>query len=279
MTRVPGPLRGTRGLATVIPLLLVLSMVEPLFPRGFPLAVTTLPLAVLLAVALATLPAEATRAIRHARAHAGRAHPARALAWSLLLPLLLTLALQPRLFLAAYGIPHLSPLTGIATPAIQQRVAAGFLYALLLVPVAYLRVVEWYRGAADLAPPKRPRAPWDRSLLPALTLLLAILWAALLAPFHGRFPLLSWPPDVTLYAAGVQGLSAVAYTLVVPLTLFAAIAAHAAFLEEVHRGRTWRAVAPSAALAAAHILLCLLATALAAYNALWIVSYESAARF
>lgn len=270
--------RGTRSLASAGGLVLLLTITEPLLPGVLLPGFTGLALA-LLAIGVLTLPRETAAAQQ--RLGAGLAEPGteRRLARLLALPLLLVVLLLPRLFLAAYGIPHLTPASGLLLPSMVRRIALIFLAAVLLVPVW-----AFHRARSRLGPGPVPR-PRDlhatdleddrRELLLGCLFVLGAVWLLLLRSFWWPFSLLDWPPGLSSLAAA-RGVTALAFTLVVPAVLFAGLALHGELLRQV-----WR-LAPSprrsrlVGLAIGHVALLLIALALHAYDLLWVAKYQVA---
>lgn len=269
---------GTRGLSVALPLLLLLALVEPLLPAAFPHIVIVAPLFALLLASAATLPREGVAAQARAKAlmddEAANTKLLLRLAW----PGLLVIVLSPRIFLAALGIPHLSPLAGLVTPSVLQRAATVFLLATMLLPLVYLRST-W--GYARHIEPVRPKfteqagfPPGSRDALLAFTVLLAVTWAWLLEPFWRPFTLFDWPPSLDSLASGPRGLARLTFTLLVPLPLLMTLSAHLALLHELWLARRLREQADLATLAGLHVGLTLVAVALHAYDALWVVRYH-----
>lgn len=276
---VPDAVEGTRGLLWANGLLLLAAMLEPALPAGFPRWLVTIPALLLLLAGLVTLPWEGLAAQQRAREHAAARdwRPiAKHLAW-----LGVTVALLlPRLFLGAYGVPHLNPLVGIVPQQWLVRAATVFLFVVLLAPLLYLRGGRL--GAAWPTVPAGTRSgPGLRgrdTLLVGLALLLAA-WAFVLHPFWAPFSLLQWPPALWSLTAGARGMAALAFALIPPAVYFLALTAQAtlvkALLEQTRDATRDRCLAA----ALAHVLLTLTAAFLHGYDLLWIARYESLAQF
>ncbi len=285
LARLVHALHGSRGLLVAVPALMALSLIEPLLPPEVRTTILTVPLMLLVAAALATLPREAAAAqhvVRDLQANGlSVARMARRAAW----PAIVCVLLLPRVFLAAVGIPHLNPLTGLVLPSITQTVATAFLFLLLLVPVLYLRGLRHYSaGAGAASAARRPvhLARDDpqhrtRDALLVLTLVSGVFWAWLLHPFWQPFSLLAWPPGLGSLES-VRGVASLTYTLALPLVLLQTMAIHLDVIRDVwetgagalsrHRGLV--------AAATAHVVLALGAIALHAYDVLWVVRYQAA---
>lgn len=276
-------IHGTRSLALAVTLLLVLSLTEPLFPQGLGRIVYTLPVFVLAVVGLLTLPREAVAMQARVQRMVVQPGAAPALARHLAFPVVLLLLLAPSIFLAAYGIPHLSPLTGLVTPEIQQRVAVAFLFLLLLLPVLQLRFSRRY------APEIKTRRPKDlpplafehrqRDLLQVLQFILIVVWLLVLVPFWSPFSLFQWPPGFGSFSYGVRGVATLAYSVFLPSMLFMHAATHAQALRHLVRETDWRQELVDVALLVLHILGSIGAILLHAYDLLWIARYQSAVGF
>lgn len=270
-------LRGTRSLGAAGGLVLLLTLIEPLLPDWLMPGFTGLAV-VLLAIGLVTLPRETAAAQQHVPATLGQDTP-RHLARLLVLPVLLVVLLLPRLFLAAYGIPHLAPTSGLLLPTIVRRVALVFLAAVLLVPIWAFHQAKTRLGPGPVARPRDldPAALEDdrRELLMACTVVVGVVWLVLLHSFWAPFSLLDWPPGVGSLA-GARGVAAVAFTLVVPATLFAGTALQGELLRAAWALPASPARSRLLALVALHLALLLGALALHAYDLLWIAKYQSA---
>lgn len=266
--------RGTRALAVCGFLLLALAILEPALPGSMSRLWLVLPVVTLLVLGLLTLPVEGVVAQQRARALLQHPRPVKPMVQRLVWIALLCILLLPPLFLAAYGIPHLNPFTGLLLPTIQRRISLGFLYFVLLIPIFYLRSSRRYAPTIRRGDPE----PRTRDGLLVMTYGLGVAWAILLEPFWRPFSLLVWPPDLSSLVAGVRGVAAIAFTLVIPLVLFMSLAAHLEMLRAIWKmgPKEWRARRPLVALAAVHIALILLAVVLHAYDLLWIVRYQAA---
>lgn len=276
-------MHGTRGLFLAGVALLLLALLEPLLPDRTPLAWVVFPVFVLLAAGLATLPREGVAAQWRARdlLTEPRAVPrmARRLAW----PALLNVLLLPKVFLALYGIPHLSPFTGLLLPDIVRRVAVVLLFVLLLIPILYLRSSRIY------APDIKARRPKDlahsdgshaaREVLLWMQAAIVVAWGWMTWPFWRPFPLLAWPPGAASFGLDVRGVGSIAFAIAIPVLLWTTMVAHLALLRDLRTQRRWRKHPGRTLLASAHVVLAILAIVLHAYNMLWIVRYRSAALF
>lgn len=276
-------IHGTRSLGLAVVLLLLLTLAEPVFPQGLGRVTYTLPVFVLALIGLLTLPREAVAMQLRVQKLVLEPGAAAALARHLAYPLALLLLLAPTVFLAAYGIPHLSPLTGLVTPEIQQRVAVAYLFLLLLVPVLQLRSSRRY--APEIAT-RRPRdlpplafEHRQRDLLQALQLTLIVVWLLVLVPFWSPFSLFQWLPDLDSFTAGVRGVATLAYAIFLPTMLFMHAATHAQALRHLVREGDWREETADVVLLLLHILASLGAILLHAYDVLWIARYQSAVGF
>lgn len=276
---VPDAIEGTRGLLWGTAILLLAAMTEPALPSGFPRVAFTVPALVLLAVGLATLPREGVAAQERAVAMA------EACDWRPILKRLLWLGLAvllllPRLFLGAYGIPHLNPLVGIVPQQWLVRIATVFLFVVLLLPTLYLRA-----GRTGHSWPKPP--PGDdgtptqrrRDTLLVGAALILVVWGLLLRPFWSPFSLLMWPPQLWSLSAGARGVAALAFAVLPPTVLFMALNAQVALLRRLEQAGRSPARDRCMAAAALHVLLTLAAALLHGYDLLWIARYQNLAQF
>ncbi|MEK6976569.1 MAG: hypothetical protein AABY18_09535 [Candidatus Thermoplasmatota archaeon] len=276
---IPDAIEGTRGLLLGTALLLVAAMLEPALPATFPRWLFTIPALTLLVTGLCTLPREGLAAQERALtlAEAGEwRHILARIPWLAVAVVLLL----PRLFLGAYGIPHLNPLVGLVPQQWVVRLATVFLFVVLLVPILYLRAgrhgAVWPRQS-DLheGDPKLRRR--DTLLVGVAAML--VVWALLLEPFWAPFSLLQWPPQLWSLAAGSRGVAALAFALLPPVVLFMALSAQVALARRLlHQPRT-PARDRCIAAAGAHLLFILTAAFLHGYDLLWIARYESLAQF
>ena len=275
---VPDPIEGTRGLLWGLALLLLAATTEPALPATFPRWTFTIPAIALLLTGLATMPREGLAAQERALelASAGDARtmlkrlPWLALAVALLLP---------RLFLGAYGVPHLNPLVGLVPQQWLVRLATVFLFVILLLPALYLRAgrhgAKWPREHDHEGSPGQRRRD---TLLVGLALLL-VVWALLLKPFWAPFSLLQWPPELWSLSAGSRGVAALAFAVLPPAVLFMSLSAQVAVLRRLlHAGRD-PARDRCIAVASIHVALILTAAFLHGYDILWVARYESLAQF
>lgn len=270
---------GTRGLLSGTALLLLAAMLEPALPGGFPRWLITVPALVLLVAGLVTLPWEGLaaqdRALEHAAARQWRPI-AKHLGWLVVTVVLLL----PRLFLAAYGVPHLNPLVGLVPQQWLVRAATVFLFLVLLAPLLYLRGGRL--GASWPAIPPAPRVGVGLrrrdTLLVGLALVL-VVWALVLHAFWAPFSLLQWPPQLWSLTSGARGLASLTFAVLPPAVYFLALTAQAtqfkALLMQPRDATRDRCLAATGA----HILLTLTAAFLHGYDLLWIARYESLAQF
>ncbi|HET6398360.1 MAG TPA: hypothetical protein VFH47_02265 [Candidatus Thermoplasmatota archaeon] len=271
-------LRGTRGLLLGAVGLLLLTLLEPALPPATDLAWLVAPVLVVLANGLATLPREGVTLQHRAVAVLAHGHPEPQMRRRLAYIVALDVLLLPRIFLAAYGVPSLNPLTGLVSAGILARVSVTFVFVVLLLPILYLRSNRRY--APHLHPQRPKDLPPDhpdhrtRDLLVLQVAALVLGFALLLRPFWSPFTLLEWPPSLASLNAGPAGVHRLAFALLVPVLLFLTVAAHAQLLFRLGKDG-WRARRGVAGLAAAHIALSLLGIALHAYDLLWIVRYQS----
>jgi len=160
-----------------------------------------------------------------------------------------------------------------------RRIALVFLAAVLLVPILGFRQVRHRLGPGPVLRPKdlQPTDLEDdrRELLLAGIVLLGAVWLLLLQAFWSPFSLLAWPPGFGSFGSA-RGVTALAFTLVVPAVLFAGTAIQAELLRAIRKLAPSRARARLAGLAATHLLLLLTALALHAYDLLWIAKYQAA---
>ena len=276
MRAVPDAVEGSRGLLWGTGLLLLAALLEPGLPTGFPKWLFTIPALTLLVAGLLTLPHEGV-ALQDRLIGLGEAGDARGLLRPVVWLGLAVLLLLPRLFLGAYGIPHLNPLVGLVPTPWVVRVATAFLFVVLLMPTLYLRAgrvgSQWPAAPVDEALQRR------RDTLLVAAMLLLVVWALLLRPFWSPFSLLHWPPQLWSLTAGSRGVAALAFALVPPAVLLMALNAQAALLRRLARAP--RSPQRDRCLAAAwlHVALVLLAAFLHGYDLLWIARYESLAQF
>ncbi|HLF16587.1 MAG TPA: hypothetical protein VI796_04050 [Candidatus Thermoplasmatota archaeon] len=274
---------GTRGLGLSAALLLVFAILEPGFPPTFPRAAVMAPCFALLATGLLTLPREGVAAQDRALALLDHPRPLRPMTWRLVWLLLAVGLLLPRLFLAAYGIPHLSPLTGLLLPDWQRRIALIFLFVAMLVPILYLRSSRLY------APTIRVRRPVEidrvegfmdrRDMLMILTYALLGVWILLLRPFWQPFSLLEWPVSFHSFTQGTRGVAAFGFAITLPMVMFMSLVAHLTLLRRLRKAQGWPHRPQVQAMAILHVALILLVVFLHAYDLLWIVRYNSLSGF
>ncbi len=276
-------IRGSRSLLAVGILTLLLSLVEPALPANATHLPWTLPLFLLLIVGVATLPREGVAVRQRALALASDERGDRKLWRHLWWPLTLCVLLLPRLFLGAYGIPHMSPLTGLLLPTMQRRIALAFLAIVVIVPVLSLRRTRRYDPSVATRRPRdlrtQPELGSTRDGLLLCVMAITLIWLLLLRNFWQPFSPLDWPPTLDSLAAGSRGVTAVAFALIIPLVLFLSIQGHAGLVRAVWRAPTTPLRSRILGFTSLHLLLDGLAVALHAYNLLWIVRYQAATGF
>lgn len=272
-------IHGTRGLLVTGILLLALSIIEPFLPAAVPRILYTLPMAVVLAVAVVTLAREGV-AIQDRLLHLGHRADATARLWKhAVIPAVVVVLLLPDLFLAAYGIPHMSPLTGLVLPDVQHRIAVAYLYAILLL-------VAWsLRRTRRMAPNIRslPLRELDaahrtrRDILWWLSIGLITVWLVALSAFWQPFSLFAWPPGLESLRSGVRGLASITYAGALPVLLFVGASAHVRTAFRLWReGPALRRPVPWFAAIAA---LYLTAAMLHLYDLFWIARYQAQSLF
>lgn len=276
-------LHGTRGLMLGAAALLVLGLVDPILPPDLDRLLFVLPVFAVLVIGAATLAREGVAVQQRARALASTDAGSRRLAQTLVWPALLCILLAPRFFLAAYGIPHISPFTGLLLPAAQQRLTHVFLFVTVLVAALYLRSTKHYARHAVAKRPRElsrdDRSHQERDGLLWMSGITAAVYAWLLYPFWRPFSLLQWPPGLESLDAGSRGVASLTFSLVVPLVLFIVLAGHGALLYDMARRGEIRQRPWLTAWAALHALLGVAAAALHVYDLLWIAQYRAAAPF
>lgn len=274
---------GSRGLGIAVVAMFVLTIVEPVIPSGAARAMVTIPVFALGLTGLLTLPREGVAVQLRLRRLVQDAGAGRELAKALVFPFLLMVLLMPQSFLAAYGVPHFSPLTGLVLASFQRRVATAFLFGLLLLPIIHLRRTRRY--APDVTA-QRPMVLADqdpihhrRDVLVVLVLAVVLVWAALLWPFWKPFSLFAWPPSLQSFTVGIRGVAALAYSVFLPALLFIHLAAHAHGIRYLVAHAAWRTHWHRFTLLWIHVALGLVAAGLHIYNLLWIVRYQSLVGF
>lgn len=276
-------LHGSYGIFAGATLFLILAWAEPALPRGTDLLLFVGPLFLILAIGLITLPREGVAAQQRAVAVLSSPDGPQVMARRLIWPIALCILLAPRIFLAAYGVPHLNPLTGVITPGVQLRLTVTFLFGVLLVPALYLRASRRYAPQIKTSRPSELEqndfTHTQRDLLLAMTGLLLIAWAWLLRPFWFPFSLFGWPPSLASLHEGARGVGSVAFALIIPAMLWMSLAAHLGTLWTVGRGGTWSEHRRCVMLAALHIGFIVFAIVLHIYDLLWIAQYRRAVGF
>lgn len=275
-------LRGTRGLTVAAALLLLAAAVEPALPAAFPNIVYALPLLLLLAVGLLTLPREAIAVQGRARSLLDEPEAPRRMVKRAFWGALVVLALAPNLFLAVQGVPHLSPLAGLALPGLIRWVGLLGLAVTLLLVVLYLRSSRSYAPSiATRRPREFDEAERDRwGVLVVLIFLVVVAWGWMLQGFWRPFSLFQWHGgDLGGYFAsltlGARGIAGIAFAVLPPALLFIVLSAHAELLWQIRRQRAWRQQQQVAALATLHVAFCLLGIVMHTYNLLWLVRFRS----
>jgi hypothetical protein len=276
-------LHGTRGLSVAATSLLVLALVEGFLPPGLDLTFVMVPVVAILAIGLFTLPREGVAAQQRARSLLTDAEAPNKMIRRMIWLVLLVVLLLPRVFLGLYGIPHMSPLTGLLEPSLHRRITLVAIYCVLLVSILYLRSGRRYaphivpQRPKDLS--KQDRSHSRRDVLLGLVVAILVLWSWLLYGFWRPFSLLEWPPSLDSLGQGVRGVSSIAFALVIPATLFVTAVAHLSLLHDIWREGQWRRRATLASLSGVHVAIAFLAIALHVYDLLWIVRYQSLTLF
>ncbi|MGB0652856.1 MAG: hypothetical protein ACPGQL_06610 [Thermoplasmatota archaeon] len=268
-------LAGTRGLAVALPTLVAISWLQGFLPNDFDVTLLTVPLALLVAWALLSVPREGARALVAARAEGlMAAFDASRLRRDLVAPGLLVVLLLPRLFLGFYGIPHMSPLAGLVLASITRRVAA---LAIVLVVWAAAATLRRHAKRTDVATPSLRRR--DAQVIAVWGLVL--VWLVLLHPFWAPFGPLGWPPAFTDLGR-IDALLRVTMSVAVPVLLFPVLVVHAERVKQLIRRRAAGEALPGVGLLSLfglQVLLALGAVALHTYVLLWIANYHAATGF
>ncbi len=276
-------IHGTRGLAIGGAGLLVLGLWQPLLPAEWSRFWLVLPVFAVLITGLATLPREGVAVQQRARALVRHDDAARRLARTLLWPILLLIILTPRIFLAIFGIPHLTPLTGLTIPSVQQRLTHVLLFAVILIVVAYMRSTRRYASHVLAKRPRElsrdDRSHQERDALLWLGLALLVAYLFLLRSFWQPFSLLQWPPDLDSMRVGVRGVTSIVFSIAVPMVAFTTVSGHASLMRDLIRKGIWQEHPGVFGLAAAHVAAGLACVAMHAYNLLWIAQYRASAPF
>ncbi len=274
---------GTRGLTAAVLAMLALTLIEPAVPAGFARAILAAPVFLLGVVALATLPREGVAVQLRLRRLVEDKGAGRQLGRDLAWPAILVVLLLPQAFLAAYGIPHMSPLSGLVLPSMVRRMAAFFLFGLLLLPVLHMRRTRRYAPEVVSMRPvelrDRDGMHVRRDVLLGLMGVVAFVWLSVLEAFWAPFSLLAWPPTFASFGQGIRAVAAVAYTLFLPVVLFVHLSAHAQGLRYLIQHGKWRTHRWRFTALWLHVALGIAATALHIYNLLWIVRYQNAVGF
>lgn len=274
--------RGTRGLTVAAGLLVVFAALEPTFEDWFPKILYTLPLVVLGVVGLVTLPREGVAV--HARALAVLEDPRgpKRMLRRAVLGAAVCLSLFPSIFLAVQGVPHLSPLAGLAPPELVRWIGLVGLVVVVLLVVLYLRSSRGY--AAEISTPRKDELDDDaearRDVLGLSLVVILVAWAWMLQGFWRPFSLLEWHGgDLEAYFAslelGARGVAGIAFAVVPPALLFIVLSAHLNLLWQVGRRRLWKEKKSVVALAWVHVAFCVVGVVLHMYNVLWIVRFRT----
>ena len=275
--RLVHALRGSRSLLASGSLALLATLTQGAVPNAWMPWMTAASLGLLL-LGLTTLAREGSAAQAALPDAAPGPHLDEGLVRLLGLPLLLVLLLLPRFFLAAYGIPHLSPLTGLIVPALQARISLVLLAAVLLVPILALRRARHALGdPAVLAPadiPDDDPRHGARLALFVATGVIVVVWLVLLRSFWSPFSLLAWPPGFSSLGNS-RGVTALAFALAPPVTLFTLASLHTELARLALALPTGPARNRQLALAIANLALVLSAAALHTYDLLWIARYQA----
>lgn len=233
---------GTRGIIVASGLLLGWLLIEPnVDSRIAPWVVA--PLLLLLVLGLATLAREGVAVQLRARELLHHENPVRVLQKRAVLLALLLVLLLPRVFLALYGIPHLSPAAGYLAPQAVQSIAAAHVAAIVLIAALYLRS----SGMEAHVPVRRPIELRDGSgqhlartglQVALLVTVVASLWA--LRGFWQPFSLLEWPPGLASLSS-VRATASIAVAVAPPALLLCALVGHIEHLWTIVAGRSFRA--------------------------------------
>lgn len=281
LARTVHGVHGTRGLSIGVAALLLSTLLEPVFGPGLGWVFFTVPVLVLLVTGLLTLPREGVAVQDRILAVARRPGGPSVLLRHAVLPAVLLMLLWPQVFLAAYGIPHMSPLTGFVLPSLQRRLAVAYLFVVLWLPLLALRRTRGLAAIEAVRPRSLPAHDPRHDRREALLLLLVLLgvsWLFLLRTFWQPFTLLMWPPGASSLITGTAGVARLAYTVLLPAALYLRGSAHAVALAALLRDG-WRLHMQAIAVLLLHLGLVLGATALAVYDLLWIVDYQASVRF
>jgi hypothetical protein len=232
-----------------------------------------------LVIGLSTLPRDGATAQANLTATLEKPDLMRRLTRLLVVPGVLLILLLPQLFLGAYGIPHMTPLTGLVLPSVQRQLGLIYLAFILILPLVALRQARHSMGASKTRRPKDvpEEDPMHdrRDLLILCSLAIAVVWLIMLRSFWSPFSLFAWPPSfASLYS--VRAVTAVAFTVAPPIVLFMRIALHAELARLMLRDKDTERRARRLALNGLHLLLLIGCVALHAYNLFWIARYQAA---
>lgn len=274
-------MRGTRSLSTAVALLTVLTLLEPILGQGWAWSLGTLPAMFLVVLGVATLPREGVTVQDRVYEAAASPEGARLLLRRALLPAVLVVLLLPRLFLVFFGIPHLTPWTGLLAPSVERSLALGYLFLILWLPLVAIRRTHVLAPHLEVFAPSALASddPRHRRRTALLLLIVAVVavWVIALRPFWHPFSLFSWPPGLGSLTT-VAGPARIAYVIILPTALLTRLAAHAGALLRTLRLRPVHVVATAGALTL-HVVLTLAAAALALYDLFWIVQYQNTVQF
>jgi hypothetical protein len=263
-------------------MLLLFAAFEPALPAAFPNLVYSLPLFIVLLVGFFTLPREAVAVQLRARVVVDDPEAVKKMIRRGVFGLAVCVVLVPSFFLAVQGVPHLSPIAGLANHAVLRWVSLVGMLAVLLLAVLYLRSSRSY--APWIPTPRRRELTKPlvarRDVLAVLLIVIVVAWAWMLQGFWRPFSLLQWHAlDLGGWLGslrqGARGIAGIAFAVIPPALLFVVLSAHLDLLWLINKRRLWRERRGVAGLALAHVGFCLTAVALHTYNLLWLVRYRS----